>query len=87
MKIKDLKVALKSFNKEDLLVVFAPATCDQSMLCELFETIATLKIENEVLILPDDFDVKKIEVAGIENKKVGNVEIKDGTVCIKFVDK
>lgn len=86
MKIEDLEVTLKTFNKDDLLIIFVPSTCTQDMVCELQEEIITLKIENKILILPDFFAVLKVNFIESEGKKVSEIDIRDDVVNVKFVD-
>lgn len=87
MKIEDLEVTLKTFDKDDLLVIFVPEDTEMCVCDTLHQYIENLKISISVLILPKIFDIKKINFIGIEDKKVDKVEIKDDVVCIKFVEK
>lgn len=88
-KLKDLKIALKSFSKDDLLIIFVPVSYwSQELLNRLQEFIEEdQKVENNVLILPDSFDVKKINFTGIEGKEVGKIDFKNDGIKIRFVDK
>lgn len=89
-KFGDLDIALKSFSKDDLLVISVPTEfLSQDVLHELQEYVVHEKVKNKVLILPSAYSINKIHFTGIEGKKLDKISMVgvDGDIIdIKFKD-
>lgn len=77
---------LRKFSKDDIIVIFVPKETTWDEYQELAGNLYAGEIPNKVLILPEDFDVKKLKFIGVDGKEVDMINMtKDGTVEISFI--
>lgn len=87
MSIKNLEFTCKKFNKDNLLFISIPDILTMEEIDNLKDEMRTSGINPNTFIVPNSFDIKKIEFVGIDDKKVDKINMKDDTIQIVFIDK